>query len=380
MQLRTTIGCLLLAAGASVGIAAAEVASDKPAAIVVFPKLQVSASASARVDTLIELSNTSRTEPALAHCFYLDAGSHCSTTGAPCRRSAECGGGSCVAGWTETDFQVHLTARQPLAWVITDGLGSMQHPVPIDGRHRNGPPDPTDPNHKPQTNAGTLVPAVGTPFTGELKCVVVGRDDRPAEKNVLVGRATITRIDADGGLDVEVYNAIGVQAIVGTNNGDGRLQLGGDGAEYEGCPNTLIVNHFFDFAVDPVHPDSHITSALTLVPCSEDLISGDTRFGATGATILVYNEFEQRLSTSIVVDCLLESQLSLLDTTQPQRSAFSVGTGGTLVGQMRIRPTTHGLLAVLSEHHTAKSGHVASAMVNVDQQGRRGTDDEIRFR
>ena len=62
------------------------------------------------------------------------------------------------------------------------------------------------------------------------------------------------------------------------------------------------------------------------------------------AQFLVYNEFEQRFSTSRTVNCLLTTQISLIDTTQPTRSIFSAGTAGTVAGQTRITGVNGGLI------------------------------------
>ena len=56
--------------------ARADIASDKPAAIVVYPKIEVDSTNG--VDTVIRLTNTNQTTPILVHCFYVDANSHCS--------------------------------------------------------------------------------------------------------------------------------------------------------------------------------------------------------------------------------------------------------------------------------------------------------------
>src|SRR5437762_7543579 len=73
------------------GVARADIASDKPAAIVVYPKVVVDSAAGA--DTVIRLSNTNRTAAVFAHCFYLDANSHCSggsSEGQVCTTARDC--------------------------------------------------------------------------------------------------------------------------------------------------------------------------------------------------------------------------------------------------------------------------------------------------
>src|SRR5262249_20800837 len=105
------------------GLAArADIASDKPAAILIYPKVHVDLKATEPEevnDTVIRLTNTNPTTPINVHCFYLDANSHCSggtDDGDVCTDDpGHCrGGGFCVAGWQEIDFHILLTAGQPI--------------------------------------------------------------------------------------------------------------------------------------------------------------------------------------------------------------------------------------------------------------------------
>ena len=92
-----------------------------------------------------------------------------------------------------------------------------------------------------------------------------------------------------------------------------------DGPEYNGCPNFLILDHFFEFAQNPVFPpvaDTEMHTTLVLVPCTQDLLLQQP--GSAVVQYLVYNEFEQRFSTSRAVFCKFESFLSFIDTTQPE--------------------------------------------------------------
>jgi hypothetical protein len=191
------------------------------------------------------------------------------------------------------------------------------------------------------------------PFLGELKCVAVDDADHPTDRNVLVGSA-ITEEGCEC-LDVTRYNAIGIQAIQGANNGDNTLVLGD---EYEACPNTLILNHFFDGAADPTTGET-VVGNLTLVPCSENFVRQDNDLTLIVAQFLVFNEFEQRFSTSTRVQCYASMPLSNIDTTQAERSIFSVGVAGTLTGQTRIQGVStgggHGLLGVYFDLHGVQS-------------------------
>ena len=117
---------------------------------------------------------------------------------------------------------------------------------------------------------------------GEATIVLFGDDEGPDEQDVIT---------------VAKHNAIGMQAIEGAVNDDNVLVLGGPEPEYNGCPNFLILNHFFDGAENPVTDDgSRIITLLTLVPCTQDFLRQIP--GATVVQYLVYNEFEQRFSTS----------------------------------------------------------------------------------
>jgi hypothetical protein len=187
-------------------------------------------------------------------------------------------------------------------------------------------------------------------------------------RNVIKGEATlVSTIDR---FNIEKYNAVGVQAIEGDANGDNILVLGGDANEYNGCANILIADHFFDFGVNPAEPGGEITSRLTLVPCTEDLLNQIP--GGTTVQYLVFNEFEQRFSTSTPLQCYFERQLSSIDTRNPERSIFSVFVAGTLAGQTRIRGVGQGLMGIL---RTDISG--AGAAFNLHMQGDRDFPDQI---
>jgi hypothetical protein len=189
----------------------------------------------------------------------------------------------------------------------------------------------------------------------------------------LKGEASLTAAeDTSGPIDVSSYNGIGIQAIEGANDGDNTLVLGGEDPEYNGCPNVLILNHFFDGAEDPVTDDgAPILTILELVPCTTDYLRQIP--GAAVVQYLVYNEFEQRFSTSRPFQCQQFSLISNIDTTQNQRSIFSAGVSGTLTGQSRINPIGSGVLAVAHEIHLSSG----LADFNVHFQGDRADPDFI---
>jgi hypothetical protein len=273
--------------------------------------------------------------------------------------------------------------------------------------------------------ASGIVKPVGPYFIGELKCVevdgtsTVNTKTTPIAANDLKGEASIYDLNPasrGASVDVREYNAIGFAAQPASSQAhDQFLCLGKspDSAHcanaadpaiqfYAACPSILVVDHFFDGAEDPDF-GGVVTTDLTLVPCSENLTQGPGVDGVTSQTpttaqILVFNEFEQRLSATVTVDCFKETALSQIDMTAGHQnsSAFSVSVQGTLTGQTRIRPilssdpnTGNGLLAVAEEFHCTKpdpstgscageklSGH-HSAAFNVNYIGTNSTKGDV---
>ncbi|MBX3026304.1 hypothetical protein KF840_15455 [bacterium] len=429
-----------LAAG---GRARADIGSDHPAAILVFPKLLVDTANG--LDTLIRMSNVSDT-PINVYCFYVNATPICSIPGGSCFPNqlscqANIGGqifiGSCIDNWQPNDFTFRLTREQPTGWAVSKGQSTncpfldgfcsnspatkcqrdtqcgagnrcvIQPCLPLDGSPlgRVGPGG--------QTNEGAIPLSPDDPFIGELKCIAVDENGQPVARNDLIGTALIGRsMGPQSRMQLLGYNAVGIPAIPGTGNRNRTLVLGGDAsaAEYEGCPNILILDHFFDGAVDPVLQNVCVDSVcslsrtpcdtdaectkntclgatcsvtdtacatdadcqntcnlgnntctltgnrcssdadcvaadyqvrlatdLTLIPCTEDFEERRLDLSRTVAQFLVFNEFEQRFSTSRTVDCFKEIQLSNMETSDNTRSIFSAGVAGTLTGQSRIR-------------------------------------------
>lgn len=375
--------------------------SNEPSAILVWPKIVVNSTGVCeggvsdglscttgcvggvcrRTDTLVQIANVSN-QPVAAHCFYVNANSHCTNTGAVCLTAQDCvlGNftGACVPGWNELNFDVRITQNQPLVWSALEGLA--RDDLPCGGTIF----DPCS------GNQGTRVPPVPEdPFIGELKCIQVdanSADRLPAVcaggacPNDLIGEATIQGVGVGiGAVDPQEYSALGIQNV-GSNDGNGNLVL--DGAEYATCPNVLIFDFLFDGATDPISGEFTASSELTLVPCSEDLLAQIVT--PVTAQFLVFNEFEQRFSTSRQVNCFLNSPISLIDTSQSGRSIFSAGVGGTVAGQARIQGVDGGLLGVatlsLSDPFDT-SGLSASAggAYNLNQIGDRANADLIRI-
>jgi hypothetical protein len=381
------VGLAMALAVCGVRPVAADVTSDRAAAILEWPSVIYAVEdfgffhPAFTINTIIQLSNTS-TDPVNVHCFYENANPHCTNSGEVCYDAAECcnpstGCGICLPGWNETDFRVRITPRQPLGWLASDGMsGYSTFPpkafgqFPIDGVTNFGIGG--------SSNSGSRIPPVPEePFIGSLRCIVVDEDGIPSDRNVIKGESTLTFLGrddspADDYITVGKSNAIGIQAIEGAVNDDNTLVLGGPEPEYNGCPNFLILNHFFDGAEDPVTDDNgQIYTYLDLTPCSQDYL----RQVPGGAVVqyLVYNEFEQRFSTSRPFECKQLSLISNIDTTQNQRSIFSAGVSGTLTGQSRLNAIGSGILALAHEVHETSG----LADFNVHFQGDRANPDFI---
>lgn len=379
------LGGTLLWTGTSV----ADVTSDRAAGLLVFPKLIYDSVGrfnenNIPSDTEIQISNVSDQQVNVL-CFYVNANSHCSNQpDTVCSINADCPpGGVCNENWIEIDFEFSLTPHQPIAWRISDGLATL----PLDGA-------------APPNNTGFIPPVNEDPFFGELKCIEVDENRAPVDRNDLKGEVTIVSASIER-IDARAYNAVGIEAIA--NNGDNTLVLGGEEEpEYNGCPSVLILNHFFDDAVEPID-GQYVKTHLTLVPCSQNFqFQDDTLFDIT-VQFLVFNEFEQRFSASRKLNCFEEFELCALGTgldrsfsdenaasNSCQRSVFSAYVSGTLTGQTRIRGVEndetehgHGILGVAEEFYrtspTALNTVVATDAFNLHWAGIRPKADIIQL-
>ncbi len=510
--------------------AVAQVTSDRPAAILVFPKVVVDTDGpDGRLDTFFTISNVSK-QPLNVLCYYINATERCNNLSGTCFPERTCTG-MCLPQWQQTDFRFRLTGEQPTGWLASSGagvgcnrLGRCSHDgitecvdfqdCPVGARCSRPPCLPLDggiPGGNPgQTNMGSLIPPTPEdPYIGDLTCIAVDETGAPVDRNDLIGHALIGFIRADGEfIDTAGYNPIGFPAIPGANNRDLNLILGGPTganpaqnpadaaclatqprscAEYEGCPNILILDHYFDGAVDPqainrclpegtcaisgqacgndtecienvcdmgtsmctvtghacagdadcqdtcdpmserctlsgqncgpfgsqgvclpTTLDVRVVTEITMVPCTRDYEEGivfprpgETSGPATTTVqFLLFNEFEQRLSTSTSVTCFKHAPLWTLQSNDPELSIFSVGVQGTLTGQTRMRgvegdgtsgkPRGNALLAVANEFRCSgpiwefprcnfvnTEKLVSSAARNVHFQGRRQKSDFI---
>ncbi len=403
MRTKRVAAMLAVMATAMVGVASGASAlstTDRPASILVWPKVVVDSSGvftgGPAVDTQITISNTNTTGLKQAYCFWVNATSHCAEAPTQaCRTATDCDGGAlgaCVPGWNEIDFQIYLTQDQPLGFYAGQGLSRGE--FPLEGPFRCNAPlsylecyGANDPRcgsigcNVGQSNLGSGIPPVPEdPFIGSLTCIQYTGDnptspDQSSTRDKLMGEAAIVSLGSP--VDVAKYNAVGLSAN-GVPADDNVFGLGA-GQEYAACPSTLILSHIFDGATDPiaVSPAQTYGTELTLVPCSNDF---NTQVpGRATAQFLVFNEFEQRFSTSRTVDGLFDGAISTIDTRNPARSIFSAGVAGTIAGQTRIRGvggntingevTNGGLLGVARAVVSNTPSGTASAAYNLHQQG-----------
>jgi hypothetical protein len=368
----------------------ADVTTERSSSILVFPKVISNAPA---MDTIIQISNTSNSM-VFARCLYVN--------GAP-RDPHLLPSSDNPPLCQEVDFDIFLTAKQPTHWVVSTGR-----------RINSTAPDdrPCDQTGFRDCNGAGLDPGFIPPlwdgFTGELKCIELDSfEGAPYNGNALKGEATI--VSADG--DASKYNAIGVMGLntnSNVNNGDDTLCLGSgnpscyvcsggtnhgnrcssnadcppDGscistAEYNACPDTVIVNHFTAGASDPVIDEftggrSSVSTEVTVVPCTEDFENQ-----IPGQAVLqfdIYNEFEEHYSTSTPITCWANLDLGAL------HPVFTEAFLGSRFAQTRIHPAAPdqaGILGVMEEFHSFSAGNESRDALNLHGEGERPAGDVI---
>lgn len=371
----------VLAVLVTVGSARADVTVERGSSVLVFPKVISDAqgllTGGIPTETIIQISNLSNSL-AYAHCFYVNA--------APLDPTQPPGVFN-PPQWIEVDFDIVLTKQQPTYWVAGTG-------------RRVDPTDPLCERSGPTLNCANagfdpgMVPAVPPNFVGELVCIEVDSSGAPLNGNRLKGEATlVTRAAATvGGNAIRVgdaskYNAlgfIGLNSDTNSNDGDLRLCLGGGprpgcpiGAEYNGCPEAVIVNHFADGATFPAVPRAQIANSrvqpeLTVVPCTQDFENQVP--GTVVVQFKVTNEFENLFSASTTVNCWANFRLS--DVSR----IFDVNLLGSRLAQTRMTPggpEMPGFIAVLEEFYADGAGALSRAALNTHVEGERAGGDMI---
>jgi len=363
--------------GLMVSGASAELTTERSASILVFPKVI----ANGTRDTIIQITNTSNSM-VHAHCFYVNA--------APTDPALPPDPVLNPPLWQEIDFDIWLTKQQPTHWVVSRGRAVNPQDPPCD--RLTDTYECSDSGLDPGR-----VPPLPEDFVGELKCVEVDASGAPISGNHLKGEASVITLNAcgpqlqcgDGSRcwsdndcpigdtcedagnwcelqntpcsvecdpsfnDVAKYNAIGV---IGNenNNGDPFLCLGGEpsdqcqtGAEYDGCPETWILNHLAYGAENPyVGEGSFVSTTVTVVPCTQNYETQDPT--TVTLQLLTYNEFEQVFSSSTSVTCWADLKLTDIN------NLFRRTTLASDFAQTRIRSsagTQSGFMLVATEDH-----------------------------
>lgn len=362
----------LVAIAVAVSPAFAEVTTERPGSILFFPKVI----ATGTRDTIIQISNVSNSM-VHAHCFYVNAALDSETQ---------------EPRWQEVDFDIWLTKQQPTHWVVSQGRRVYSLDPQCDTTTGQCNDSGLDPGR---------VPPMPPDFVGELKCIEVDSSGAPISGNHLKGEATLVVVTANtapGGplnmdpLDVGDASKYSALAVVGLDSNDANnvLCLGGgvsqdcpNGAEYNACPQTTVLDNFASGlgTIDQpsasnrqLGPESYVTTELTIVPCAEDFEN------QTPATVTVQvkvnNEFEEQFSTSFPVTCWENVELRDIN-----RIIFSAATAGSRFLQTRLQPATNADpgFAVISEefYHVPPLGRTARAAFNAHTIGERSTTDVI---
>jgi hypothetical protein len=362
---RGLVGLMGLAALVGLGLAkpvAAAVTTEQSASILVFPKVISDGSR----DTIIQITNTSN-NMRFAHCFYVN-GALTSPDLPPSFTNPPL--------WTEIDFDILLTKQQPTHWVVS--TGRRDYPLDKTCRQKTCVPSttggPAIGNTSPADccDAGFdpgRVPPVHPGFTGELKCIETDSGGFPVPGNALKGEATLEDIAT---ADVSKYNAVGLKGF-DTLNVDLVLCLGGpvdidhgcpNGAEYEACPATWILDHPARNAPDRVVDQqtfcttpscSTVSTNLTVVPCSEPFETQNPP--PVTLQFTVTNEYEETFSASTTFTCWASYDLGDPGPfgTGGISDIFNTATVGGEILQTKMRSaaaTAHGVVPVLEETHT----------------------------
>jgi hypothetical protein len=310
------------------------------------------------------------------HCIYVDASPEI-----PGQPAGPNNARRCVA----RDFgPLRLTKQQPTVWRVSTGrlvdptgpIGACQDLI-LPGV----PPDPDvmkqncpgfDPGAVPNVTSGIS----GTPefvgFEGELKCVQIDDSGSPVGGNALKGEAIIESL-AGGGL-ISSYNALGITA--NAVNSDGVLNL--DNAEYNACPDRLVLNHFAQGADDPallalgVSPGvAPVETELTIVPCTEDFFNGVPE--SVNVQVLVTDELESRISAPLSFDCWTNQSLDY----NPGAFLFGNRHNSTVLKTELRSTSASGILAIAEDYRVINGTRTGSSAVNLDAIGLRSTPDRI---
>ncbi len=353
------------------GAARADVTTERPGSILIFPKVVSDGTR----DTIIQVTNTSNSLDT-ARCFYLDG------------EKGRSGQPLC----SETDFVITLTKQQPTTWLAGSG-----RPV-IGGT--------------PGLSPG-LIPAVPRGFTGALICNEVDQSLAPLAMNAIKGEATLV----GPGADVSKYNGVAIPGgtAAGQNNQDNVLDL--NGREYNTCPATTRVNFVGSNQIEPIIPfigngglctvggfpcttttdctnqsggtcEHRVCSAGSGTPgalcdsdsqCSPGFCNVPLSSVTTNVTVLPCNLDLNTLTPTTVA--LTVDGADGIETSLSGSRTFScwdnfnidstlIGALGTEFGTITLNPGAGGpVLAVVETFHSDSLGNTASAATNAHVQG-----------
>ncbi len=326
--------------------AGADVTSDRPGSIVIWPKVI----ADGTRDTIIALTNTGNST-AYAHCWYTQGTGVCSLTPDFCSltTSNSCppvtGGppNTCIINCETRDFDVVLTHQQPTFWRVS--TGRFEDLLSGSGTacttFATTPPSQSCPGlfqGDSLVTPGAVPPApfqANSPanfggFRGELRCVETASDGSPFAGDHFKGEAIIQGVNAaTDGADLSEYNSINVRATQGGGAVSGEpLQLNGfDG--FNACPRAVDVLHYArgasDIAASGIGAtctgsDCAVTTDLTIIPCRRDF----ENVIPTGFNVDVEakDEFESNFSAGFQFECWADADLATLGFTNVNGASF----------------------------------------------------------
>ena len=307
---------LALCAGA--GRAHGAASQEAPAALLVFPLVQVGDG----VDTIIRLANAGDA-PSAMRCLYVAGDGDAQSARA---------------------FTLELAAGQPVAWAASVGSADLA----------------------PATGSVPPLPAAG--FTGVLRCVTTVDAGAPPPGGTLIGSATIEH--ATPAPDSATYAAVGFAATGASADAPEVLVLGGPNAAYGACPAEVSLQPLLDGAILDLGADGALqreaATTIAIATCSSTPIGGGA---AASLTLFVTNEFDQTLSSARSLREQLVSELSRLDTTNPSTSIFTSAVTGSPSGHVRLVPNPgSGVLAVALTAFRDPNGEQAAHRANVATQ------------
>src|SRR5262245_26596365 len=286
--------------------AGADVTSDRPGTIVMWPKVISDGTR----DTLITLTNTGNDE-ANAHCQYVNAIGFCRLSREFCTLPSpendgvekQCPGGIadvCDQAWSLTfDFDITLTRQQPTIWRVS--TGRIENPlIPADGSCDDFGLTQFCPGFF-KASSGPLAPGavlpIGETFRGELRCVQTAADGSVWPANELKGEATIETVAIDRvpvqSTQISRYNSINVRkssVAMGAQEDPAILPLNAvdpSRVEYNvfnACPEAVEFTNYSLGADDPVAANIEptacdvtgcpVTTEITVIPCRVNFDSG----------------------------------------------------------------------------------------------------------